>query len=87
MKAFQKRAEAAAWQSRLDEAYAKRVERQMALEDQMDKIQAGSKVPGYSHTTQGAMNTLTAAEHGFTPRQVREKPVKRSNRQSPMTLF
>lgn len=53
MKAFQKRAEAAAWQSRLDEAYAKRVERQMALEDQMDKIQAGSKVPGYSHTTQG----------------------------------
>ena len=34
-----------------------------------------------------AMNTLTAAEHGFTPRQVREKPVKRSNRQSPMTLF
>lgn len=53
MKAFQKRAEAAAWQSRLDEAYAKRVERQMALEDQMDKIQPGSKVPGYSHTTQG----------------------------------
>lgn len=53
MKAFQKRAEAAAWQSRLDEAYAKRVERQMALEDQMDKIQSGSKVPGYSHTTQG----------------------------------
>lgn len=53
MQAFKKRAEAAAWQSRLDEAYAKRVERQMALEDQMDKIQAGSKVPGYSHTTQG----------------------------------
>lgn len=53
MKAFQKRAEAAAWQSRLDESYAKRVERQMALEDQMDKIQPGSKVPGYSHTTQG----------------------------------
>ena len=53
MKAFQKRAEAAAWQSRLDEAYAKRIERQMVLEDQMDKIQAGSKVPGYSHTTQG----------------------------------
>lgn len=53
MKAFQKRAEAAAWQSRLDEAYAKRVERQMVLEDQMDKIQPGSKVSGYSHTTQG----------------------------------
>lgn len=53
MKAFQKRAEAAAWQSKIDEAYAKRVERQMQLENQMDKIQAGSKVPGYSHTTQG----------------------------------
>lgn len=53
MKAFQKRAEAAAWQSRLDEAYAQRIERQMQLETQMEKIQAGSKVPGTSHTTQG----------------------------------
>lgn len=53
MTAFKKRAEAAAWQSKVDEEYAKRIERQMRLEDQRDKIQAGSKVPGYSHTTQG----------------------------------
>lgn len=53
MTAFKKRAEAAAWQSKIDEEYAKRIERQMQLEDQRDKIQAGSKVPGYSHTTQG----------------------------------
>lgn len=53
MTAFKKRAEAAAWQSKVDEEYAKRIERQMQLEDQRDKIQAGSKVPGYSHTTQG----------------------------------
>lgn len=53
MSAFKKRAEAAAWQSKVDEEYAKRIERQMQLEDQRDKIQAGSKVPGYSHTTQG----------------------------------
>lgn len=54
MTAFKKRAEAAAWQSKVDEEYAKRIERQMQLEDQRDKIQAGSKVPGYSHTTQGS---------------------------------
>lgn len=53
MTAFKKRAEAAAWQSKVDEEYAKRIERQMQLEDQRDKIQAGSKVPGSSHTTQG----------------------------------
>lgn len=53
MTAFKKRAEAAAWQSKVDEEYAKRIERQMQLEDKRDKIQAGSKVPGYSHTTQG----------------------------------
>jgi tape measure domain-containing protein len=53
MTAFKKRAEAAAWQSKVDEEYAKRIERQMQLEDQRDKIQAGSKVPGDSHTTQG----------------------------------
>lgn len=53
MTAFKKRAEAAAWQSKVDEEYAKRIERQMQLEDQRDKILAGSKVPGYSHTTQG----------------------------------
>lgn len=53
MTAFKKRAEAAAWQSKVDEEYAKRIERQMQLEDQRDKIQAGSKVLGYSHTTQG----------------------------------
>lgn len=53
MTAFKKRAEAAAWQSKVDEEYAKRIERQMQLEDQRDKIQAGSKVPGYSHTTKG----------------------------------
>ena len=53
MTAFKKRAEAAAWQRKVDEEYAKRIERQMQLEDQRDKIQAGSKVPGYSHTTQG----------------------------------
>lgn len=53
MQAFKKRAEAAAWQSKIDEEYAKRIERQMTLENQMDKIQTGSKVPGYSHTTQG----------------------------------
>lgn len=53
MTAFKKRAEASAWQSKVDEEYAKRIERQMQLEDQRDKIQAGSKVPGYSHTTQG----------------------------------
>lgn len=53
MTAFKKRAEVAAWQSKVDEEYAKRIERQMQLEDQRDKIQAGSKVPGYSHTTQG----------------------------------
>ena len=53
MTAFKKRAEAAAWQSKVDEEYAKRIERQMQLEDQRDKIQAGSKVPGNSHTTQG----------------------------------
>lgn len=53
MTAFKKRAEAAAWQSKIDEEYAKRIERQMQLEDKMDKIQAGSTVPGTSHTTQG----------------------------------
>ncbi len=53
MTAFKKRAEAAAWQSKIDEEYAKRIERQMQLEDERDKIQAGSKVPGSSHTTQG----------------------------------
>lgn len=51
MKAFQKRAEAAAWQSRLDESYSKRIERQIELESQLDKIKAGSKVPGSSHSS------------------------------------
>lgn len=53
MSAFKKRAEAAAWQSKIEEEYAKRVTRQMQLEDQIEKIQAGSIVQGTSHSTQG----------------------------------
>lgn len=53
LEAFKKRAEAAAWQSKVEDEYAKRVERQLQLEQQKDKIQAGSKVYGSSHTTEG----------------------------------
>jgi tape measure domain-containing protein len=53
MDAFKKRAEAAAWQSKINEEYSKRIERQMALESEIEKITAGGKVPGTSHTTEG----------------------------------
>ena len=52
MEAFKKRAEAAAWQSKVEEEYAKRVERQLVLEEERKKIQAGSRVEGKtSHST------------------------------------
>lgn len=49
MTAFKKRAEAAAWQSKLEDAYAKRVERQLQLEEQQRKITAGSEVHTMNH--------------------------------------
>lgn len=47
--AFKKRAEAAAWQSKLEEAYAQRVERQLQLEEKQRKIVAGSEVHSVNH--------------------------------------
>lgn len=49
MTAFKKRAEAAAWQSKLEDAYAQRVERQLQLEEQQKKIQFGSEVKTVNH--------------------------------------
>lgn len=53
LEAFKKRAEAAAWQSKVEAAYAKRVERQIELENKRNSITAGSKASGSSHTTEG----------------------------------
>ena len=53
LEAFKKRAEAAAWQSKLEAAYAKRVERQIELENKRDSITAGSKASWPFHTTEG----------------------------------
>ena len=53
LEAFKKRAEAAAWQSKVDDEYAKRVERQLQLEQKRDAIKAGSEVKGTSHDTRG----------------------------------
>lgn len=53
MQAFKKRAEAAAWQSKVEDEFAKRVERQLELEQERAKIKAGSRVEGKtSHTTE-----------------------------------
>lgn len=49
MTAFKKRAEAAAWQSKLEDAYAQRVERQLQLEEQQKKIRFGSEVKTVNH--------------------------------------
>lgn len=49
MTAFKKRAEAAAWQNKLENAYAQRVERQLQLEERQRKIVAGSKVLSVNH--------------------------------------
>lgn len=49
MTAFKKRAEAAAWQSKLENAYAQRVERQLQLEEKQRKIVAGSEVHSVNH--------------------------------------
>jgi len=53
MSAFKKRAEVAAWQGKLEEAYAQRVERQLQLEAKQQAITAGSEVHSGSHTTEG----------------------------------
>lgn len=53
MEAFKKRAEAAAWQSRIDAEYAKRVERQLVLDKQRERFEAGAVVHGSSHTKEG----------------------------------
>lgn len=53
MSAFQKRAEAAAWQVKLDEEYAKRVNRQLELEQKAGQFVAGGVVNSSSHTTAG----------------------------------
>lgn len=56
MSAFKKRAEAAAWQTKLNDAYSQRVTRQMELERQQSEIYAGAKVQGqHSHTTEGGL--------------------------------
>lgn len=49
MDAFKKRAEAAAWQTKLNEEYSKRVQRQMELEEERAKISEGAEVKGSSH--------------------------------------
>lgn len=49
MTAFKKRAEAAAWQSKLEDAYAQRVERQLQLEEKQKKIKFGSEVKTANH--------------------------------------
>lgn len=53
MDAFKKRAEAAAWQSKIDAEYAKRVERQLQLEQKSEAFVAGGEVRSSSHTTEG----------------------------------
>ena len=53
MSAFKKRAEAAAWQAKLNEEYSKAVQRQMELDEKRSKITAGAVVGGTSHTTAG----------------------------------
>lgn len=53
LEAFKKRAEAAAWQAKVDDEYAKRVERQLQLEQKRDAITTGSVVKGTSHDARG----------------------------------
>lgn len=61
MEAFKKRAEATAWQAKLDGEYAKLVNRKLELEQKRDKITAGSVVAGSSHTTQGGNEYVNSA--------------------------
>lgn len=61
MEAFKKRAEASAWQAKLDEEYAKLVNRKLELEQKRDKITAGSVVAGSSHTTKGGNEYVNSA--------------------------
>lgn len=49
MDAFKKRAEAAAWQTKLNEEYSKRIQRQMELDEQRSQISTGAEVKGSSH--------------------------------------
>ncbi len=49
MDAFKKRAEAAAYQTKLNDEYSKRVQRQMELDEQRSQISAGAEVKGSSH--------------------------------------
>ena len=53
MEAFKKRAEASAWQARLDEEYSKLITRKLELEQTGERLVAGGVVVGSSHTTQG----------------------------------
>ncbi len=53
MDAFKKRAEAAAYQTKLNEAYSKRIQRQMELDEKRSQIGTGSISTGSSHTTEG----------------------------------
>lgn len=61
LEAFKKRAEAAAWQSKVEAAYAKRVERQIELEQKRENIQAGTKASGSSHSTVGGLEYVDAS--------------------------
>lgn len=58
MSAFKKRAEAAAWQTKLNEEYSKAVQRQMELDEKRSKLTAGALVGGTSHTTAGGYEEI-----------------------------
>lgn len=79
MSSFKKRAEAAAWQDKLNEAYAKRIEREIELEQKRDNIRAGSRVPGNSHTTAGGNEYVNSAGQWVYTAQGAAEAVKKFN--------
>lgn len=60
VEAFKLRAEAAAWQTKVNEEYAKLISRRLELESS-GPVKKGDKVPGSSHTTQGGFETVDAS--------------------------
>ena len=58
LKALRQRAEAAAWQAKIEDAYAQRVEREMELEARIEAIKAGSKSTSTTHTTANGMERI-----------------------------
>lgn len=71
--AFKKRAEAAAWQTKIDALYSQRITRQLELEQKIDAVNTYTPVQASSHTSVGGYEEVGRDGHWYYTQKGVEK--------------